>query len=62
MAFTEWNSTTPPEDGAIVFVIAEDDYGEYEVPFPVEFRDDRWWNARTGEELRAFVAGWRHSD
>jgi hypothetical protein len=36
--------------------------GQYEIPFPVVFRDDSWWNARTGEELDAFIAGWRPAD
>ena len=59
MSGTEWNSTTTPEGGAIVYVLALDDIGQYEIPFPVVFRDDSWWNARTGEELDTFVAGWR---
>ena len=33
--------------------------GEYQVPFPVAFRDDRWFNAHTGEELDIYVAAWR---
>jgi len=36
--------------------------GQYEIPFPVVFRDDSWWNLRTGEELDTFVAGWRRAD
>jgi hypothetical protein len=55
----EWNSTEPPENNAIVYVLAEDQRGHYEVPFPVVFRDDCWWNASTGEELDAYVAAWR---
>jgi hypothetical protein len=43
----------------IVYVLAADNRGQYVIPFPVVFRDDSWWNARTGEELDAFVAGWR---
>jgi hypothetical protein len=58
----EWNSTTTPDEGAIVYVLAVDDRGQYAIPFKVVFRDDRWWNARTGEELDAFVAGWRPAD
>jgi hypothetical protein len=54
-----WNSTTPPEDGAVVCVLAVDKRGRYVIPFPVLFRDDRWWNAHTGEELDAFIAAWR---
>jgi hypothetical protein len=49
----EWNSTTPPEEGAIVYVLALDQIGQYLVPFPVVLRDDSWWNARIGEELGA---------
>ena len=26
---------------------------------PVVFRDDRWWNAETAQELDAYIAGWR---
>ncbi len=56
---SEWNSAEPPENDAVVYVLAEDHRGEYPVPFPVVFRDDRWWNAHTGEELDAYVAAWR---
>ncbi|MGO9235090.1 MAG: hypothetical protein ACLP4V_13860 [Methylocella sp.] len=59
MSEPEWNSTTTPEEGTIVYVLAVDNIGQYEIPFPVVFRDDSWWNARTGEELDTFVAGWR---
>ena len=62
MPNSEWNSTTAPEEGAIVYVLAADGRGQYEIPFPVVFRDDSWWNARTGEELDAFIAGWRPAD
>jgi hypothetical protein len=62
MPETKWNSTTVPEEGAIVHVLASDGMGEYVIPFLVLFRDDRWWNANTGEELDTFVAGWRPSD
>jgi hypothetical protein len=59
---TDWNSTTVPEEGAIVEVLALDNIGQYVIPFPVVFRDDSWWNAHTGQELEAFVAGWRPAD
>jgi hypothetical protein len=59
MPETEWNSTTAPEEGATVYVLAADNRGKYAVPFPVVFRNDSWWNARTGEELDTFIAGWR---
>ena len=55
----EWNSSETPPEGAVVYVIAADHKGRYEIPFPVRFEDDRWWNASTGQELDAFVAGWR---
>ena len=58
----EWNSTTTPEEGATVYVLALDNIGQYEIPFPVVFRNDSWWNARTGEELDAFTAGCRPAD
>jgi hypothetical protein len=59
MPNSEWNSTTAPEEGAIVYVLALDKIGQYEIPFPVVFRDDSWWNAHTGKELDTFIAGWR---
>ena len=43
-------------------VPALDNIGQYVIPFPVVFRDDSWWNARTGQELDAFIAGWRPAD
>lgn len=48
-----------PDEGEIVYVLAQDNRGQYEIPFLVIFRDDSWRNFRTGEELEAFVAGWR---
>ena len=62
MPETEWNSTTTPEVGSTVYVLAADNIGQYLIPFPVVFRDDSWWNARTGEELDVFIAGWRPVD
>ena len=62
MPETEWNRPTTSEEGAIVFVLAVDDWGQYVIPFPVVFRDDSWWNARTREEVDAFIAGWRPAD
>jgi hypothetical protein len=59
MPETEWNRTTAPQEGAIVHVLAMDKRGQYLIPFPVVFRDDSWWNARTGEELDTFIVGWR---
>ena len=62
MPETEWNSTTTPEEGVIVYVLAADNRGQYAIPFPVVFRDASWWNACTGEELEAFIVGWRPAD
>ena len=59
MPETEWNSPSVPEEGAVVYVLAADDQGQYEIPFKVLFRDDSWWNVQTGQELDVFVAGWR---
>ena len=59
MPVLEWNSTTAPEEGATVYVLALDDIGHYVIPFPVVFRDDSWWNAHTGQELDTFITGWR---
>ena len=39
MPETEWNSTTAPEEGAIVYVLAADNIGQYEIPFQVVFRE-----------------------
>jgi hypothetical protein len=58
----EWNSATTPEEGAIVYALASDDIGPYLIPFPVVFRDDSWWNARTREVLDTFIVGWRRTD
>ncbi len=54
-----WNSQTVPHDGAIVYVLSVDEIGRYELPFPVLFKDDKWLNASTRQELEAFVAAWR---
>jgi hypothetical protein len=62
MPEAEWNSTTTPDEGEIVFVLAADDRRQYVIPFAVVFRDDSWWHAQTGEELDAFIAGWRPRD
>ena len=37
MPETEWNSTTTPEEGAIVYLLAADDRGQYVIPFPRHF-------------------------
>ena len=43
----DWNDTDAPEQGQIVQVRSKNHRGFYIVPFPVEFRDDEWWNVRT---------------
>ncbi len=58
----DWNSVTVPRDGAIVYVLAMDDKGKYEVPFPVLFKNDSWLNASTREEVEVFIAAWRPHD
>lgn len=58
-ANNRWNSAEAPVEGAVVYVLAADRKGRYEIPFPVRFEDERWWNAGTGQELDAFVVGWR---
>ncbi len=62
MANHSWNSETVPDEGAIIYVLAMDDVGKYEVPFPVLFKGDCWLNASTQEELDALVAAWRPCD
>ena len=52
MPGTEWNSTTTPEEGAIVYVLAADNRGQYAIPFPVVFRDDSWWNAQSNDDAQ----------
>jgi hypothetical protein len=55
-----WNSTDVPDEGQIVRIRAQDRRGFYGLPFAVEFRDDDWFNAATGEPLDCYVAGWKH--
>ena len=43
-----WIDSRAPVEGQIVHVRVRDTRGFYVLPFPVEFRDDDWWNARTG--------------
>ncbi len=59
---TEWNSTTTPEDGEIVYLLASDKRGRYLIPFLVVFQVDSWWNIRAGEKLETFIVGWRRID
>ncbi|MGO9846666.1 MAG: hypothetical protein ACLPKT_08730 [Methylocella sp.] len=59
MADSEWNTKSLPEEGVVVNVLALDRRGRYMIPFRVVFRDGRWWNARTGEQLAAVIVGWR---
>jgi len=33
MSEPEWNSTTTPEEGAAVYVLATDNRGQYVIPF-----------------------------
>ncbi len=58
----KWNSQAVPREGAIVYVLAMDRKGKYEVPFRVLFKNDSWLNATTHEELDVFVAAWRSAD
>jgi len=30
----KWNSTTTPEEGAVVYMFASDNIGQYLIPFP----------------------------
>lgn len=62
MPETEWNNSAPPEEGALVYVLAADKRGQYIIPFPVLFRDDSWWNARTGQKLNTRIVGWRRAE
>ncbi len=62
MTTQAWNSQTVPQDGAIVYVLAMDDKGKYELPFPVLFKNDSWLNASTREEIGVFIAAWRPHD
>jgi hypothetical protein len=55
----EWIDTDAPAEGQLVLVRARDQRGFYALPFPVEFRDDGWFNLQTGDELDCFVAGWK---
>lgn len=52
------NDDTPPE-GSIVDVVGQDNRGFYMIPFAVLFQNDSWFNAQTGQEIAAYVAGWR---
>jgi hypothetical protein len=58
---SDWIDTAAhaPVEGQIVQVRSKNHHGFYIVPFPVEFRDDEWWNVDTGQKLDCFVAAWR---
>ena len=58
---SDWIDTAAhaPVEGQIVQVRSKNHHGFYIVPFPVEFRDDEWWNMHTGQKLDCFVAAWR---
>ncbi len=56
-----WNRETIPKEGAIVYVLAVDDLGPYEIPFPVLFANG-WLNASTHQELDAIIAAWRPAE
>ncbi|MGC1862630.1 MAG: hypothetical protein WA733_16325 [Methylocystis sp.] len=56
---SNWIDTDAPAEGQIVQVRSKNHHGFYIVPFPVEFRDDEWWNVHTGQKLDCFVAAWR---
>lgn len=55
----DWRSDDAPPNETLVRIIAKDQRGTYEIPFAVLFKDDKWLNASTREELDCFVAGWR---
>ena len=56
---SNWNDIDAPAEGQLVQIHAQDGHGFYVLPFAVEFRDDKWFNSETGEELCCFVAAWR---
>jgi hypothetical protein len=58
----EWNDTEAPAEGQLVSVRARDQGGFYVIPFPVQFRNDGWFNPKTGEELDCYIAGWKPVD
>jgi len=57
MARSEWNSTDVPEEGEIVCVLAADNIGQYEIPFPVVFRDDSLVEPSHGRRTRRLYRG-----
>jgi hypothetical protein len=56
---SDWNDTDAPIEGQLVQVRSKNHRGFYTVPFPVEFRDDEWWNVQTGQKLDCCIAAWR---
>jgi|GEM_PF-6662219 len=57
----DWNREDAPPKGERVYVLAEDDRGEYAIPFLVIFTSDGAMNATTQEMLDGDfdIVGWR---
>jgi hypothetical protein len=50
-----------PPSHVKLYVLSEDDRGEYQIPFPVMLTDDSAMNANTWQELadEVGIVGWR---
>jgi len=56
-----WRDDSAPTEGQTVRVLCRDKCGTYEIPFPVEFREDDWFNPSTRKPLadEVYIVGWR---
>ena len=49
---------SPPNDQPLQ-ILCEDHVGTYVIPFPCQWRDGLWENAKTSRRIEATVVGWR---
>lgn len=59
----QWHSAAQikPAPEQRVVAAARDDIGRYILPWPVRYRGGRWYNARTGTPIDAFIVRWRNA-
>jgi hypothetical protein len=55
-----WKSIEDVPEDADLCVLINDAFGSYQIPFPCQFRQGCWLNARTGTALGAEPIGWVH--
>jgi len=55
----QFSTLDDPPPGCVAELLCEDHVGTYVLPFACRWTGAAWINARTGEDIRGTVVGWR---